>query len=158
MLAWRGLFSRASKIFRRACATQAHSNDPAIAPRAHCLYSRVAVGHETAGKAIQKEHRPIPMATDREVKHIDRRRDAPIDPHPRRNAATRLRLRCRDHLAGANVLRIVSITGWWRVFWKECHCRFVGADDRSRQHHLPEVRYQWRDQACCEADRHAPVA
>ena len=92
MLVWRGLFSRASKIFRRACATQAHSNDPAVAPRAHCLIPCVAVGHETAGKAIQKEHRPISMATDREVEHVDRHRDAPIDPHSGRNAATRLRL------------------------------------------------------------------
>jgi len=51
------------------------------------------------------------MATDREVEHVDRRRDAPIEPHSRRNAAARLRLRCSDHLAGANVLRVVSITG-----------------------------------------------
>jgi len=45
-------------------------------------------------------------------------------------------------LAGANVLRVVGITGQWRVFCDEGHRRVIGTDDRARPHHLPEVRYE----------------
>ena len=39
------------------------------------------------GEAFQEDLRTFPMTADGEVEHVDQRRDAPIDPHPRGNAA-----------------------------------------------------------------------
>ncbi len=118
------------------------ANNPAVALCLHGVIACVAVGHQASYEAFQEDSRAFLMTADGEVEHVDRRRDAPIDPHSRGNAATRFRLRSRDHLAGANVLRVVVIAGQGRVFHDERHCRVVGADDWARPHHLPEVRYE----------------
>ena len=51
-------------------------------------------------------------------------------------------LRSRDHLAGTSGFRVIWIEGRRGVLHDERHRRVVGADDRARPHHLPEVRDQ----------------
>ena len=86
------------------------------------------------------------MPADGEVEEVDGVGDTPIDPHPRRDAAPILRLRSRDHLAGAVRLWIVVIKGRRRVFHDQRHRGVVGADDWSSPHHLPEVRDERPDE------------
>ena len=86
------------------------------------------------------------MPADGEVKEIDRLCDAPIDPHPRRDAAPILRLRSRDHLASTAGLRIISMKWNRRVLHDQGYGRVVGGDDWTGPHHLPEVRDEWLDE------------
>ena len=52
----------ASGVRHAGCA-----DDLPVAPCAHGLVTRVAVGHEAAREAVEEQLRAVPVTTDREV-------------------------------------------------------------------------------------------